>query len=145
MVVDLLPCPFCGGRDVSLSSIPDLESRYRVTCNTCRVYIIDDRRDKVHDKWNMRNSIQIGNHTIYLQPPVIDGLYPLSFIQKSFDELVKQLADFVPPPNNDEEAWERARTQMHGIVLRMKQLDISIRTRRNELKKIPHRKKQRRT
>ena len=113
---------------------PDLPSRFRVMCNNCQVFIIDDRKDKVHDKWNHRNFLQIGSEVIYLQPPVTNPFYPVSSVKPAFDLLAKKLAEFKPPADNDPDAWQQASEQMHDILLAMKNLDRQTHQRARETK-----------
>lgn len=119
---------------------PDLPSRYRVMCNNCQVSIIDDRKDKVHDKWNHRNFVQIGSEIIYLQPPVTNPMYPVSSVKPAFDRLAKKLAAFRPPPDNSPDSWQKASEEMHDIMLAMKELDRQTHQRAREAKRAKRKK-----
>lgn len=105
---NLLPCPFCGGRD--LSEPAKHGSHYQLKCHTCQVVISDDRQDKVVSKWNMRNVVCVGKEVIYLQPKdTTDNiLYPVSSARMLFESIVHELALFVLPPDAQAAAWPKA-------------------------------------
>ncbi len=145
METDLLPCPFCGGRDINIGPAPGLPSRFRVICNTCRTNNIDDRKAKVHAHWTMRNILAIGSHLIYLSPGYLadDTLYlPFSSSYKAFDNVARELATFVPPPDDDSEAWDKAYQKMEDIMEAMKQLQKIIRERKRAFKKTSKKRSQ---
>lgn len=127
MEIHLLPCPFCGGVDVSITPKPNMESRYRVKCNTCHAEIVDDRKDKVHQAWNLRNVVVIAGQVIYLQPNLDENpLYPHSSVQAHLETLANAIAEFRSPADNKPEEWQDAQQKAENIANLVKVLYDAI-------------------
>jgi hypothetical protein len=54
---NLLPCPFCGGKEGEVVVMGYKYPHYRASCMDCGYFISDDRTDKVVHHWNRRQFI----------------------------------------------------------------------------------------
>lgn len=61
------PCPFCLGKEGETVFLGYNEPRYMISCTNCNVRIIDDRKDKVQAKWNLRNGITFWDKQSWLK------------------------------------------------------------------------------
>lgn len=73
MVINLLPCPFCGAEAHLSGCFPD--GHYQVKCNECQAIVKADRDDKAHGMWNQRaihHPIAFGRWILKYATPTID-------------------------------------------------------------------------
>jgi hypothetical protein len=61
------PCPFCAGKEGETVFLGYKEPRYMISCANCNVRLIDDRKDKVQAKWNLRNGITFWDKQSWLK------------------------------------------------------------------------------